>query len=582
MNSILKRLLNHRFRISVLFTISFLAILLCIINQSIVYVGTIEIAALTACIIFFRKIDVTQFELFSYKPRWFWRICELYWTIYYSFNYLLRSLLTLYPSFKNHFFIQHSAYNENDLTVAILANIIIVTITIFTAPICFYSFRCIFKWIAEFIQNLTMSEKYYLVLSSSILIAILITVSSITSYFVFPVDRELYVSENRNNIVIGYPICANERYYCDFFFNTDTASLLRSRFYDSEEISNSRHPFSNFVISLFTPLFYAVGTLFALFFRSYVYSISLGVAAVQIILFVLTGVLLARLFVSLTNAVFSRIISIIYVLSFPVLFCFCPERLILSSFFLVLAVYNGVKEKDWLNSIFSETCAVGITSMAMAPIFLINFIHKRYWQIVFLFSLLIVVSLFHSHDWINYNTRFINHKNSAVSRLESYFQFESSCFCRPCYNIVKSELNKEQVQTKNPIPAPYKTVVLAVPSKTDVFFGIIIFTLCCVSAIKYLFHEIIIVCTFWLLISLGIIGVIGFGNSECVLYCSYFSWAVIPLALLPFYWLWQKYPRLPIPQALYLFAVYLAISNLYFIYQVVQIVSERYIVPPGM
>ncbi|MBQ2621301.1 MAG: hypothetical protein IJF84_08170 [Thermoguttaceae bacterium] len=87
---------------------------------------------------------------------------------------------------------------------------------------------------------------------------------------------------------------------------------------------------------------------------------------------------------------------------------------------------------------------------------------------------------------------------------------------------------------------------------------------------------------FWFAVSFGIVGVIGFGSQECVLFCSYFSWAVIPLSLLPFYWLWQKFPRLPIPQALYIFAAYLAISNLYFIYQVVQIVSERYIVPPGM
>ncbi|MBQ3350905.1 MAG: hypothetical protein IJG38_10940 [Thermoguttaceae bacterium] len=95
--------------------------------------------------------------------------------------------------------------------------------------------------------------------------------------------------------------------------------------------------------------------------------------------------------------------------------------------------------------------------------------------------------------------------------------------------------------------------------------------------------ELIIKISFlWLLISVILVGIVGFGNSQCVLYCSYFSWAIIPLALLPFYWLWQKFPRLPIPQALYLFAAYLAISNLYFIYQVVQIVSERYIIPPGI
>lgn len=582
MINIFNSLRSPRIRISVLLTISVLAILFCFLNLPIVCVGTIELVALACCIVFSRKFDVTKFDLFQYKPHWFWRICEWYWTFYYCFNYLLRSLLTFYPSLKKYYFMQHTVLNDNDITVMLLSNILVITVIILTAPICFYSFRLIFKWIAEFIQKLTKFEKYYLVTSSCLLIIILIAVSSITSFFVFPVDRELYVSENMNNIVIGYPICSDGQYYCDFFFNTDTASLLRSRFYDSEEISNSRHPLSNFVISFFTPLFYAIGTLFALFFRSYVYSISLGIAVVQIILFALTGVLLARLFIPLTNVGFSRIISILYVLSFPVLFCFCPERLILSSFFLVLAVYIGIKENRYLNSFVSDVFAFGITSLALAPIVLINFIHKRYLQIAFLFLLLIFVSLSHKHDWINYNTQSIKYNKSAVSRLDSYFQFVSSCFHLPRYKIVESELNKDKVQCNKPIQAPSSTLVIAVPSKTDVFLGIIIITLCCVSAIKYLSHEIIIVCSFWLLLSFGIIGVIGFGNSECVLYCSYFSWAVIPLALLPFYWLWQKFPRLPIPQALYIFAAYLAISNLYFIYQVVQVVSERYIVPPGM
>ena len=156
-----------------------------------------------------------------------------------------------------------------------------------------------------------------------------------------------------------------------------------------------------------------------------------------------------------------------------------------------------------------------------------------------------------------------------------------------CSNLIAPNWNYE-IKTieyvDNGIEKQFSSIWINQDKRTvcETVIGITIIVLCILSMCFSFKTRIIQISFLWLLLSIIIVGIMGFGHDCSVLYCSYFSWAIIPLALLPFYWLWQKFPRLPIPQALYIFAAYLAISNLYFIYQVVQIVSERYIVPPGM
>ena len=599
MMNILKPLSSSRIRISVLLTVSILAMLFCCINLPIVYVGLIEALALAGCIAFFRKVDVTQYELFQYKPHWFWRICEWYWTVWFCFKTLpfITCLGNCYPTLKYAYFVYPSIFKSitdfaisnfgKVIAVRYMSTIMLAPIIILTMPIIYYCFRWLFKQIAEFFQSFTKFEKYFLAISSSVLIAILFIVSSKTSYFVYPVDRELYLTENIQNIVFDFKEY-EEQYEFDgvfignCFFRSDTPHLLINRYYLNNNLDYCRHPYCQFVLNFFNPLFYSIAGLFSLYFRSFAYCIPLGIAVVQIVLFIISGILLERLFLPIVNNTYSKLIATVYVCSFPIVFAFCPERLIFSSFFLVLAVYISLNENTFLKSVLSQLCAIGITSLSIAPIFLVNLINKHMVRIIVILSVLLSVSVYRHFDWINMNTVHIHENDSILKKLGLYFQFESSCIMLPNNKICNMESYFKTWGEDFISFRPPQTVVISVPSKIDSAIGIIVFILCTISSWLFRHSKIVLISYSWILISFAIIGIIGFGNSECVLYCSYFSWAVIPLALLPFYWLWQKFPRLPIPQTLYVFAAYLAISNLYFIYQVVQLVSDRYIVPPGM
>lgn len=591
MNNILKSLCNQRFRISALLTASILAFLLCYINLSIVFVGLVEIIVLAGCIVFFCKVDVTQFELFQYKPNWFWRVCEWYWSLWFSFNYFLEWLKAQYPSLCSTSDVTHpilmgfADFIGQDVYKAYFSNVLFLPIVILTIPVCCCCFRWLFKQIVEFFRSLTRFEICFLAISSIVLAAVLLFVSSITGFFVCPVDRDLYLSESSKEIKYNIEKF-NEEYefddfgYCDFFFYTDCAPFVQKHNYE-KATDSCRHPFSQYVFFFFAPLFYLTALFFSLFYHSFVYCTALAIAIVQILLFVLMGIFLYRLFLPLVNNAFSKLIAVVFVCSFPVVFALCPEKLIFSAFLLVLAAYTGLSESSSLKSFVAQLAAVGATSLSFVPLALINLYNRRNMHSVVILIVVLIVTLCRNFDWIKPNTKSIPERISFSQRLNSYFQLESCCFAVPNHEIIKKDLEIVSSNDKTYL-IPSKIIVVSAPSCFDECTGIIVFVLCCLSALTFRQNKVIIVCSFWALLSLIIIGIIGFGISESVLYCSYFSWAIIPLALLPFYWLWQKYPRLPVPQALYLFAAYLAVSNLYFIYQIVQTVSERYIVPPGM
>ena len=592
MTNIIKSLCRPRFRISVILTVSILAFLLCYINLPIVYIGLIDLLVLAGCIGFFYKVDVTQYELFQYKPHWFWRICELYWSLWFGFNIFLEWLKVQYPSLCSSSDINNSLLNGfanfigQDVYKAYFSNYLFLPIIILTIPVCCCCFRWLFKQIVDFFKSLTKFEICFLAISSSLLIAVLFIISSTTSFFVCPVDRELYLSESSNEI--NYNIeKLNEEYefdnliYCDFFFYTDCAPFVQRHNYD-KATDTCRHPFSQYVFFFFTPLFYLTASFFSLFFHSFVYCTALAIAVVQIFLFDLVGVFLYRLFLRVVNDAFSKLIAVLYVCSFPVIFALCPEKLIFSAFLLVMAVYIGLSESSSpLKSFIAQLAAVGATSLSFVPLALINLYNRRTIHSVAILIVVLLVTLCRNFDWIKINTKAIPQRISLSQRLNSYFQLESSCFSVPNHEIINTDFEILSSKEKTDLISS-RTILVSAPSCFDECSGVIVFLLGCLSSLMFRQHRIVIIFSFWILLSLIIIGIIGFGIFESVLYCSYFSWAIIPLALLPFYWLWQKFPRLPIPQALYIFAAYLAISNLYFIYQVVQVVSERYIVPPGM
>ena len=589
MNNFLTTLCSPRVRISVLLTVSILAILFCCINLPIVYVGLIEALALAGCIVFFRKVDVMQYELFQYKPHWFWRICEWYWTIWFSYNTLpfIQWLGDCYPTLKYAYFVYPSvfktitdfaiSYYGKVFAVRYLSTIMLSPIIILTMPITYYGFRWLFKQIAEFFHSFTKFEKYFLAISSSVLIAILFIVCSKTSFFVYPVNKDIYIAENSNKLVFHYTDG-------DSFFNADNFQYFNDPRY-IPKADSFRHPAYAFAFSFFMPLITVLGVMCNFYFTSAMYSYAVGMAIIQIHLYLFTGILLRRIYESVSNSQFANVLLVIYECSFPVVFVLFPERLIFSLFYLVAALYLIICKSKGINSYLLSFLAILSTSLSIVPIIWGCFLSKR-WVMV----LIIVVSvsfllvernflLTNKEHGIPYALRYTSFK-TPVDNIINYNQFLCSNFIVPGWNYE----TKTITYNDHNIEKQFESIWIIQDKRTacEIIIGITMLILCILSICFSFKTRIIQISFLWLFLSIIIVGIIGFGHDCGVLYCSYFSWAIIPLALLPFYWLWQKFPRLPIPQALYVFAAYLAISNLYFIYQVVQIVSERYIVPPGM
>ena len=166
MINIFKYFNTPRVRISILLTISVLAMLFCCLNLSIVYVGLIELFAFCSCIVFFRQVDISQYEVIQYKPHWFWRMCILFCSLWFCFNVLpfIHWLGNNYPTLKNAIFVYPSIFKPlTDFAIShygkimagrILSMIILSPIVILTVPIIYYCFRWLFKQIAEFLQVL--------------------------------------------------------------------------------------------------------------------------------------------------------------------------------------------------------------------------------------------------------------------------------------------------------------------------------------------------------------------------------------------------------------------------------------------
>ena len=589
MMNILKPLCSSRIRISVLLTVSILAMLFCCINLPIVYVGLIEALALAGCIAFFRKVDVTQYELFQYKPHWFWRICEWYWTIWFSYNTLpfIQWLGDCYPTLKYAYFVYPSVFKPitdfaisnfgKVIAVRYLSTIMLSPIIILSMPIIYYGFRWLFKQIAEFFHSFTKFEKYFLAISSSVLVAILFIVSSKTSFFVYPVNKDIYISENSNKLIFHYTDG-------DSFFNADNFQYFNDPRY-IHQADSFRHPAYAFAFSFFMPLITVLGVMCNFYFTSAMYSYASGTAIVQIFLYLMAGILIKRVYESASNYQFANVILFVYTCSFPVVFVLLPERLIISLFFLVASLNSIIGKSNGIKSCILSFLAVFTTSLSIVPILLTELLNKR-WRLLFLFSIGFAVLIVQRNFLLNNNNHGINQAfnhtsfKTPVENLLNFNQFLCSSLIAPNWTYETKTFAYED----NGIEKQFSSIWINQGKRTvcETIFGFIILILCVLTFCISFKFRIIQISFLWLFLSILIVGIIGFGHDCSVLYCSYFSWAIIPLALLPFYWLWQKFPRLPIPQALYLFAAYLAISNLYFIYQVVQIVSERYIVPPGM
>ncbi|MBR0236934.1 MAG: hypothetical protein IJQ39_02465 [Thermoguttaceae bacterium] len=578
--------INHTHsRFNLLLSVSILAMAFCYINASPLILALLELLIAISCFFLFKYFNIGQLKCFQNPCPWYWKCFHWYWALYFALTPLLNMINSGSEHIKIFDYLFPARYCLSWHSLWILLNkafcshCVLLTAVLLTAPLWYALFRWLFYYIVVFFQNLSRSEWTYLIPATVLLIASLVLISSKTSFFAYPVDSENYKSED--GVVIHYQFDSNE----DHFLDTDTGGLLEMPFYTIGD--QSRHPYFSRVISLFFPLLLLLGSIFNLFIKSYAYSFALGISAVQVILYVITGILIKRIYSQITNSYFSTLISVFYICSFPVVFVFCPERLIFSSFFVVLSIYLIIYsqiENLYISIVMFLT--IGTTSLSLLPISLACLFKKKISCIVLSVLPLCLLTIHNGADWWLSNTAHLETTSKTTSqRISSYNQLLESCFFVSewkAVNISKRDMINPDGKTTTISP---KIIIQNSLDKSRIranITGIIIFALTCLSVYYYRKETVVQISFFWILVSVGLVGLMGFGNSRCVLYNTYFSWAVLPLALLPFNWLCQKGYKIPVIVILYGVAAFLVVCNIYFICQIYQIVGARYIIPPGI
>ena len=559
----INKFFQNRFIISAILTVSIMAWIIGILNMPIRWVALAEILTLLLCIVFFHKVDVTQWDIIQYKPKLLFQICEWIWAAWFVFHdsRLYYKLQIAYPSLKN-------LISENVRLNCIIEpfprflqdNICYMPIVICMLPCYLIIIRFLFLGFGNLIKSMSGFEKRFVLISTAVFTAALIIISSKTSYFVYPVDSINYKCEDADGIQYhrSWDIC-------NHFFDTDTGRLLAIKFYNSD--NHSRHPYFSYVMIGFFPVWSVLCLIYHLFFNSVAYSYALSISTIQILLYVLSGIFIGRIIQKTFNANDVCIFPLTYICTFPFVFVFVPERLIFSSFFLIFAVYLAIAQSESKNNIIVSLLALGTTFLSIIPISVIYFLNKQWKNFLILFTVSVMVLAY--YPWENNNVS-INGAN-RVDRIANYCQMLESCFCVPEWNVHEDEsLHKTMIQTS--LERSYYSTLIT---------GSLIFLLCLIGFGLFWKERFAQSSLIWLITSLGIVGIVGFGNEECVLFNTYFSWAIISLSLLPFYLLGKKFPKLPVSLLIYILDVFWALNSLYFVHQIVEIVSNRYCIPPG-
>lgn len=576
-------LYDTRMRYNILLVISIMSITFCYCNTSPLILSILELLIVVLSIYFLKIFDIGQLQFLQKKYNLLWESVLGFWSVYYC----LIPLLNMVSSGSDHLIIfdylfpNRYCFSLRSLwTLLNKADFKFLIPVFLTVPLWYVIFRWLFYYIIEFFQKLSRIELTYLISLTTTLLALLIILSSKTSFFVYPADSETYVSEE--NTIIQYRYDGNENHFLD----SDTGGLLEMPYYTIGD--HSRHPYFSRVMTLFFPLLLLLSSVYNIFFNSYAYSFALGISSIQIVLYVLSGIFLMRLYSRIIKRRFAICLAILYICSFPVVFVFCPERLVFSSFFVILSLYLIVLSKiDDIYLTFVIFLTIGTTSLSLLPIGFACFLKCKMRCVLISVIPLCLLTVHNGLEWWKSNTIHLETTGTtSIQRVTSYNQLLQSCLFVPDWksvNVSKSEVIKDDgskvtISPKCSIQTTLKNSYL----KTNIT-GFIILALSCFSAYVYRKKAIVQVSFFWLLVSIGLIGIMGFGNSQCVLYNTYFSWAVLPLAILPFNCFYKNNNfKLPVMILLYGVAVLMVVSNAYFIYQVVQIVSSRYFIPPGI
>ncbi|MDO4629146.1 MAG: hypothetical protein Q4C70_08185 [Planctomycetia bacterium] len=431
----------------------------------------------------------------------------------------------------------------------------------------------IFQWllrlveypIQEFFRNFTKYETIFAISLFLILISALLVCSTQSSVWIAPMNPAFFLLDDPLN---PNSICSGTIWGSDCRIYTVPQ--------DEYRLNMFRHPYYSVVFFPFIPFFFLIaGLLWGLGFGVWFYCVAASMAILQIAWWILGGIMLRRMLQDVFNDTCSYAFMLFYLTSFPMIFSFVPERLGLTTFTLLAFLYfrrfSGNIDLSRLSRLdYLTAFAAGGTTLTslLFPVFVLWRNRKSFrgyiqecFKLIGAWILLAVIwgtfftplSVTAQYERFSENFRWIpttrswwkptdetmlklqtTLKPKTMLKLQTtqdpqqYHQFrqflhfiESNLF-QPDYEIVSNSVysvHQEEI------------------GKIYIGGGMIIGILCFISCSLYRNFPLIQEMGIWFLFSVGLLGVLGFGSvtNEMTLYTSYFSWAILPLAVLPIY-----------------------------------------------
>lgn len=514
-------------------------------------------------VLFFRTFPVS--ELVKIRNLWLWSgtLVSLYFFYCFFFLFIICCRAELIQS------IPHTT------SLPLLTVVTFPFVTVFTLYFL--------KGIKEFVCSMNRVEILTFWAGFVIFATVLLIVSSQTSFFTAP---GLHWNQNAEEKII----------YCNHFLGSDTGAISSLK----EEILNHpyfglegfRHPFFHLLILVISPLigfFYGISRLFT---SDSFYALMMSLSFCQIVQHLLSGIFLAQLCERFCSKRIAQFIMIFYICSFTVVWTIVPERLISSSFWLLVAVWywNRTNAQIWPKILFTFL-AVGSCLMSWALIVWLVFqnsvdwsnsrslaqiLHQMKWKPLCLSGVLASLLVFHvlaakDIQGTEFTTPPKTIEQAKINTIQYMHMIENLYIPPEWY------LSYKNSSRNNSSPIIYQVTWSLVPPVTLILGGLGILGIC--FSILFYWRDLFVqTAALWWLVSIGVLWLLGFSVSALNLYVPYFSWALVPLSLIWLNriegkWIGKFFPVLPC------LALGMLCTNLHFIFTVTNLVKNTYPVP---
>lgn len=395
-------------------------------------------------------------------------------------------------------------YLNITIDLELTKNIICICSALSVISLIYYLIKRIIPFIKTEYKKFTKEEKVFLIILSTLGLILTTFLYSKTNAFYFPIFEK--------QVFIPY----------DIIYTTDSGGLNKVDAYTN---------IGAFENDLRQPLFGLFALPFSLtanFISKILYFIPNSYYTIfntiQIILLGITLILIEKM-LKLTKE--QKIIFLTLMIStFPViLFSFVQEQYIISLFYLIATIYIGYFNKKEVNYCYVASVGTLLTSGIIFP-FITKFNKKWFKNILKCFICFLVFAIISGQilmlptviEDFNSLMRFSGEDMLLIDRLNQFLYFVRSIFIAPSGQITGKIIKY------------YRLIKISSTSLT----GIIILLTCILSFILNKKNKFAKISFLWIIFSLIILCLIGWGTKEngLILYSLYFSWAYVSLIYL--------------------------------------------------